>query len=97
MARIIIWLIYAVPKIINAYTAILAIYALMTWLPNALSSKFGQLIRKLVEPYLSIFYRLIPSVGMVSFSVLFAILFLRLVEYGAHVVLVFLLRLVTQF
>lgn len=93
MVRIILFLMDLVPRVINIYSGILAIYALMTWLPNALSSKFGQLITRIVEPYLSIFYRLIPSVGMVSFSVLFAILFLRLVNYGAYVVLLFLLQL----
>lgn len=94
MVNILLWLLAIVPRLINAYSTLLIIYALMTWLPNAFASKFGQIIARLVEPYLNIFRRLIPSVGMVSFSVLFAILFLRLVEYGAQVVLIFLIRLV---
>lgn len=93
MVRIILFLLEWVPWLINAYSTLLVVYALMTWLPNAMYSKFGQFIARLVEPYLNVFRRIIPSVGMVSFSVLFAILFLRLVEYGARVLLVFLLRL----
>lgn len=94
MAQILIWLLDVVPKVIDAYTTLLVIYALLTWLPNAYSSRFGQFVARLVEPYLNVFRRLIPPVGMVSFSVLFAVLFLRLVEYGAQVVLLYLLRLV---
>lgn len=94
MATIILWLIRTVPTLINAYSTLLVVYALMTWLPNAMTSGFGQLIARLVEPYLNFFHRLIPPMGMVSFSVIFALLFLRLVDYGARVVLVFLYNLV---
>ena len=94
MVTIILWLLKVIPMLINAYSTLLVAYALMTWLPNASNSQFGQIIARLVEPYLDIFRRLIPSVGMVSFSIIFAILFLRLVEYGAEVILIFLLRLV---
>ncbi|MDE1547928.1 YggT family protein [Jeotgalibaca caeni] len=93
MVQILFWLLRIVPTIINAYSSLLVIYALMTWLPNAMTSPLGQFIARLVEPYLNVFRRLIPSFGMVSFSVLFAILFLRLVDYGAQVVLIFLIRL----
>ncbi|MGP6138867.1 MULTISPECIES: YggT family protein [unclassified Jeotgalibaca] len=94
MAQIIIWLLDVIPTVIDAYTTLLFVYALLTWLPNGYNSRFGQFVARLVEPYLNVFRRLIPSVGMVSFSVLFAILFLRLVEYGAQAILIYLLRLV---
>lgn len=94
MAQILIWLLDVIPTVIDAYSTLLVVYALLTWLPNAYSSRFGQFVARLVEPYLNVFRRIIPSVGMVSFSVLFAILFLRLVEYGAQVILIYLLRLV---
>ena len=94
MVTIILWLLKVVPMLINAYSSLLVIYALMTWLPNATSSPFGQIIARLVEPYLNVFRRLIPSIGMVSFSIIFAILFLRLVENGAVIFLMFLLKLV---
>lgn len=93
MANILLWLIRNIPTLFNAYSTLLVIYALMSWLPNARTSGFGQLIARLVEPYLNFFHRFIPPLGMVSFSVLFALLFLRLVEYGTHVVLVFLFNL----
>ena len=94
MARILFWLLDVVPTVIDAYSTLLVVYALLTWLPNAQTSRFGQFVARLVEPYLNVFRRLIPSVGMVSFSVLFAILFLRLVEYVAQAILIYLLRLV---
>lgn len=96
MAQLIIGLMQLVPRIINAYSTLLLVYALMTWFPNARGSGLFRIVARLVEPYLNFFHRLIPSMGMVSFSVLFAILSLRLIEYGAHVVLLFLLRLVTS-
>lgn len=94
MAQLILGLMELVSTVINAYSMLLVIYALLTWFPNARSSGLFRIIGRLVEPYLNIFHRLIPPIGMISFSILFAILFLRLVERGAHIVLLFLLRLV---
>ena len=72
---------------IDIYTTLLVIYALMSWLPNARDSKFGYYVARLCEPYLDVFRRLIPPIGMVSFSVIFAILFLNLVRYGFDVLI----------
>lgn len=93
MTQLLILLLQLVRWGVSAYTTILLIYALMSWLPGARNSKFGYLIARLTEPYLDIFRRLIPSLGMVSFSVLAGILFLRLVEYGAQVIIIFLIRI----
>lgn len=93
MTQLLILLLQLIQWAVSAYTTILLIYALMSWLPGASNSKFGYLIARLSEPYLDIFRRLIPPLGMVSFSVLAGILFLRLVEYGAQVIIIFLIRL----
>lgn len=97
IVQILFWLLRIVPTLINAYSTLLVVYALMTWLPNAMASPLGQLLHRIVDPYLNVFRRLIPSVGMVSFSVLFGILFLRLVERGVIIVLGYLIGLALQF
>ncbi|MCQ9210089.1 YggT family protein [Granulicatella seriolae] len=67
---------------IDLYSIILVAYALMSWLPTARTSSFGQFIRRLVQPYLYYFDRLIPSFGGLSFSVMAGLLFLQLVRIG---------------
>lgn len=76
-----------VTKFIHYYSIILMIYALMSWFPNARESKFGQLISKLVRPYLDIFDRLIPPIGGISFNVIIAILVLNLIRSGIFMIL----------
>lgn len=61
---------------------ILIIYALMSWFPGASESALGQLVNRLVEPYLGIFDRMIPPIGGISFNVIIAILVLSLIKRG---------------
>lgn len=64
------------------YQWILIIYALLTWLPGASESKFGQLINRLARPYLDIFDRVIPPLGPISFNVIIALIVLNLIQRG---------------
>jgi YggT family protein len=54
----------------------------MSWVPQAKDSPIGMLIEKLVEPYLSIFRRFIPPIGMIDFSPIVAFIALQLVKIG---------------
>ena len=60
------------------YTTLLVIYALLSWFPGGYQSKFGQLLSKICEPYLSIFDRVKLQFGPVDFTILFAVLVLQL-------------------
>ena len=64
------------------YQIVLFIYILMSWVPQAKDSPIGMLIEKIVEPYLSIFRRFIPPIGMIDFSPIVAFIALQLVKIG---------------
>lgn len=67
-------------RIIDAYSLVLTVYALLSWFPQAYQSRLGQFISALSEPFVNYFRRI--RVGMFSFSVVFALLFLQFVRYG---------------
>lgn len=71
-----------VSNLFQAYTMVLVIYALLSWLPGARESALGQFVVKLARPYLDIFDRLIPSLGGISFNVIIAIFVLRFIRDG---------------
>lgn len=52
-----IWLLY------DIYRYMLIIYVLMSWLPSVKESYVGELLGKLVEPYLKPFRKFIPPIG----------------------------------
>jgi len=54
----------------------------MSWFPGARESSFGEMLGKITEPYLDIFRRFIPPLGMIDFSPIVAILVLSLARIG---------------
>ena len=66
-------------------------YILLSWFPNARDSYIGNLLATLVEPYLSIFRRFIPPLGMIDISPIVALFALIFVINGLQVVLLYLL------
>lgn len=81
----IIWTLY------NIYFYMIIAYVLLSWLPNARESFIGEMLGKLVEPYLSIFRRFIPPIGgMIDISPIIAIIALRFVFMGIEAIVSFL-------
>jgi YggT family protein len=64
-------------------------YILLSWFPNARESFIGQLLAKLVEPYLAPFRRFIPSFGIIDLSPVVALIALSFVKTGLIAVIVF--------
>jgi YggT family protein len=54
----------------------------MSWLPNAKESGFGRMLSSITDPYLDIFRRFIPPLGMIDFSPIVAIFALNLASRG---------------
>lgn len=72
----------------DIYTFLIIGYVLLSWLPNARDSFIGQLLGKIVEPYLSVFRRFIPPIGgMLDISPFIAVLALSFIAYGIIFVL----------
>lgn len=67
---------------IQIYSILLIIYVLMSWVPAARETKFGQMLEKISEPYLGFFRRFIPPLGMIDISPIVALLALNLIANG---------------
>ncbi|GIP36404.1 putative membrane protein YlmG [Paenibacillus sp. J2TS4] len=69
--------------LMTIYTYLIIAYVLLSWLPNARESFIGELLGKVVEPYLSIFRKFIPPIGgMLDLSPIIALIALRFVGMG---------------
>ncbi|REE92966.1 YggT family protein [Paenibacillus taihuensis] len=65
------------------YTYMIIAYVLLSWLPSLRESFIGELLGKLVEPYLAPFRRFIPSIGgVIDISPIVALFALRFVALG---------------
>ncbi|OCS91426.1 YggT family protein [Caryophanon latum] len=73
------------------YSFMIIIYILMSWIPALQESKFGEILAKFVEPYLGIFRRFIPPIGMIDISPIVAIFLLSFIQQGAITVLRYIL------
>jgi len=70
------------------YYFMIIAYILMSWLPNVRESFVGEMLGKLVEPYLTPFRKLIPPIGgMLDISPIVALIALRFVAAGITTVL----------
>lgn len=67
---------------INIYFYLLIISVFMSWVPSIKESAFGQAISRITDPYLDIFRRFIPPIGMIDISPIVAIFTLNLASRG---------------
>ena len=76
--------------LINAYTIIIFIYVIMSWIPHmtgVVGDVYG-ILGRLCDPYLDLFRRLIPPIGgMVDITPIIALLVLQLIERIVFVIL----------
>ena len=67
----------------NAYTTIIFVYVIMSWIPNVETGVIGQVYRALgaiCDPYLNLFRRLIPPIGgVVDITPIIALLVLQVI------------------
>lgn len=73
---------YILVQAIKYYSYALIIYILMSWFPGARESSIGQILGKICEPYLEVFRKFIPPLGMIDFSPIVAIFSLQFATYG---------------
>lgn len=85
----ILWLLFRViSQGIFLYQILLIIYILMSWVPASRETKFGQLLEKIAEPYLAVFRKFIPPLGMIDLSPIIAIYALNLISSGVRQVFI---------
>ncbi|MGT2667394.1 YggT family protein [Streptococcus rifensis] len=80
MIQLIQYIAIVFTRVIEVYSFILVVYALMSWFPGAHQSRLGQIITRIAEPYISIFRRFNLTFGTLDFSVAVAILSLQLIQ-----------------
>lgn len=74
----------------DIYLYMIIAYVLLSWIPNLRESFIGELLGKLVEPYLAPFRKIIPPIGgMLDISPIIAIFALRFVAIGLIAVIDF--------
>lgn len=83
---------YFIGVLSQIYTYMIIGYILLSWFPNARESFIGNLLGKLTEPYLSIFRRIIPSIGPIDISPVVALIALNFVVIGINVIIGYALR-----
>lgn len=88
---IVLFLLNALLRLINLFTLVLAIYALLSWFPGAYQSRLGRMIVELVEPILTPFRRLNLVFMGLDFTVYATILALRFLSRALIVLFSFLL------
>ncbi|UJL47863.1 YggT family protein [Virgibacillus sp. NKC19-16] len=69
---------------LTIYSFGLIIYIFMSWFPGARESSFGVFLAKICEPYLEIFRRFIPPLGMIDLSPLVAIFVIHFARMGLY-------------
>lgn len=72
----------------NVYSFMLIAYILMSWVPAAQNSAIGRMLEKVCEPYLGIFRKFIPPIGMIDISPIVAIFLLNFIQRGLLIVVI---------
>lgn len=76
---------------ISLYSFAILIYVLMSWIPGARETRFGEVLGSICEPYLEFFRRFIPPLGFIDISPIVALIVLQLANRGLYVVFSFLM------
>lgn len=71
-----------IQQLVGFYMIALVIYIFMSWFPGARESSIGRVFAAICEPYLEMFRRFIPPLGMIDISPIVAILVLRFASQG---------------
>jgi len=64
-------------RAIDFYSLLIIVYVLLSWLPaSGVVWEIRRILGTVVEPYIGIFRRIVPNIGMIDISPLVAILVL---------------------
>ena len=74
-------------NLFNIYRFMIFGYILMSWIPSLQQSSIGEILGKLVEPYLGLFRKIIPPIGMIDISPIIALFALHYIYLGLLIVI----------
>lgn len=67
-------------RLLDVYSVILIIYALMSWVPTLYGTWFGRIIVKVSRPYLNLFENLPLQFWGLDFSIVVAFIVLKFIQ-----------------
>jgi len=79
---------YIIDKLFLIYTVMMFIRILGSWVPELQNTKFMQFIAFYVDPYLNLFRKVIPPLGILDLSPIVAFFVLNIFEKVIKVLLV---------
>lgn len=76
---------YLVVSLADAYGMVILVYVLMSWIPvnRGVIADIYNVLGKVCDPYLDLFKKLIPPIGMVDITPIIALLVL---QFGSRLV-----------
>lgn len=80
------WLFGTISTLFQIYWFLIIAYIVMSWIGGR-ESAVGVVIGRIVEPYLGIFRKFIPPIGMFDFSPIIALFALTFIESGVKIVI----------
>lgn len=81
-------LLYILNTLFTTYTFMLLVRVFGSWFPNFARSKFMRFISFYTDPYLNIFRKIIPPLGMMDLSPLVAFFSLQIMQWVLFSILV---------
>jgi YggT family protein len=85
--KLLLMLLYILNAIFTTYSFMLLTRVFGSWFPNFAKTRFMQFIAFYTDPYLNIFRKLIPPLGMIDISPMFAFLSLQLIQWVLYSVI----------
>lgn len=74
-------LIQIIQILFTAYSVLIIARILCSWIPQLQNSQLMRFVAFYTDPYLNLFRRIIPPIGPIDISVIFAFIALRFAEY----------------
>ncbi|MFH5810958.1 YggT family protein [Companilactobacillus sp. FL22-1] len=72
----------------QVYEMIILIYCLMSFIPSLYNSGFGRFISAMVDPFLNLIRRVIPTtLGLFDFSPIIAIILIQLLQKAVFLII----------
>ncbi len=72
-------IVHLIMSLVDLYTFLIFVYVMMSWLPSkrGVLADIDYVLGRLCDPYLNLFRRIIPPIGMVDVSPIVALLVLQ--------------------
>lgn len=87
------YILFGVEKLLHFYYYAMIFYILSSWVPMLRENIVGQFVEKIVEPYLGIFRKIIPPIGMIDISPIFGFIAYGFIQTYLYKGVLFILQL----